>query len=172
MHIWLYTSIYWRRKWQPTPVFLPGESQGQRSQAGYSQWGRKSWAWLSNYTTTTVYIHIPSLLSLSPHPPAYPSRSSQSSWLGSPCYIATFHYLSYTWWGIYVNAISQFIPPSPSPAESTSLFSTWLISTIFYIPYICINIWNLFFSFWLTSLCMENRSWYCSIHWLKFDLLI
>ena len=26
----------WRRKWQPTPVFLPGESDGQRSLAGYS----------------------------------------------------------------------------------------------------------------------------------------
>ena len=31
----------WRRKWQPTPVFLPGESHGQRSLAGYSSWGRK-----------------------------------------------------------------------------------------------------------------------------------
>ena len=31
----------WRRKWQPTPVFLPGESPGQRSLVGYSPWGRK-----------------------------------------------------------------------------------------------------------------------------------
>ena len=31
----------WRGKWQPTPVFLPGESHGQRSLAGYSPWGRK-----------------------------------------------------------------------------------------------------------------------------------
>ena len=30
----------WRREWQPTPVFLPGESHGQRSLAGYSPWGR------------------------------------------------------------------------------------------------------------------------------------
>ena len=29
------------RKWQPVPVFLPGESHGQRSLAGYSPWGRK-----------------------------------------------------------------------------------------------------------------------------------
>ena len=29
----------WRRKWQPTPVFLPGESQGQRSLAGYTVHG-------------------------------------------------------------------------------------------------------------------------------------
>ena len=31
----------WRRKWQPTPVFLPGESHGQRSLMGYSSKGRK-----------------------------------------------------------------------------------------------------------------------------------
>ena len=31
----------WTRKWQPTPVFLPGESHGQRSLAGYSTWGHK-----------------------------------------------------------------------------------------------------------------------------------
>ena len=34
-------KIAWRRAWQPTPVFLPGESHGQRSQEGYSPWGRK-----------------------------------------------------------------------------------------------------------------------------------
>ena len=31
----------WRRKWQPTPVFLPGKSHGQRSLAGYCPWGCK-----------------------------------------------------------------------------------------------------------------------------------
>ena len=30
----------WRRKWQPTPVFLPGESQGWRSLVGCRLWGR------------------------------------------------------------------------------------------------------------------------------------
>ena len=39
-HPWLGT-IPWRRKWQPTPVFLPGESQGQRSLVGYSPWDGK-----------------------------------------------------------------------------------------------------------------------------------
>ena len=34
-------KVPWRRKWQPTPVFLPGESHGQKSLAGYSPWGRK-----------------------------------------------------------------------------------------------------------------------------------
>ena len=32
-------KIPWRRDWQPSPVFLPGESHGQRSLAGYSPWG-------------------------------------------------------------------------------------------------------------------------------------
>ena len=34
-------TMPWRRKWQPTPVFLPGESHGQRSLAGCSPWGHK-----------------------------------------------------------------------------------------------------------------------------------
>ena len=34
-------KIPWRRKWQPTPAFVPGESHGQRSLAGYGPWGLK-----------------------------------------------------------------------------------------------------------------------------------
>ena len=34
-------EIPWRRKWQPTPVFLPGKYHGWRSLEGYSPWGRK-----------------------------------------------------------------------------------------------------------------------------------
>ena len=32
-------KVPWRRKWQPTPVFLPGKAHGQRGLAGYSPWG-------------------------------------------------------------------------------------------------------------------------------------
>ena len=35
-----FTFMHWRRKWQPTPVFLPGESQGQGSLVGCRLWGR------------------------------------------------------------------------------------------------------------------------------------
>ena len=35
----LFTFMHWRRKWQPTPVFFPGESQGRGSLVGCSQWG-------------------------------------------------------------------------------------------------------------------------------------
>ena len=37
--LWLSTSMHWRRKWQPTPVFLLGESHGQRSLVGCRLWG-------------------------------------------------------------------------------------------------------------------------------------
>ena len=34
-------KIFWGRKWQPTPIFLPGKSHRQRSLVGYSPWGHK-----------------------------------------------------------------------------------------------------------------------------------
>ena len=40
-------KIPWRRKWQPTPVFLPGKPHGQRSLVGYSPWGCMSRTQLS-----------------------------------------------------------------------------------------------------------------------------
>ena len=36
----LFTLMHWRRKWQPTPVFWPGESQGRGSLVGCRLWGR------------------------------------------------------------------------------------------------------------------------------------
>ena len=60
-----YSAIYsfnlilpscWSRKWQPTPVFLPGKFHGQRSLAGYSPWGRKE-------SDTIVHTHLTILYS-------------------------------------------------------------------------------------------------------------
>ena len=48
-------KIPWRRKWQPTPVFLPGESRGRRSLVGYGPWGHKE-------TDMTEWLHIQSLI--------------------------------------------------------------------------------------------------------------
>ena len=47
-------GIPWRRAWQPTPVFLPGESHGQRSLAGYSPWGCKE----LDMTEATWHTHM------------------------------------------------------------------------------------------------------------------
>ena len=56
---------YWRRKWQPTPVFLPGESHGWRSLVGYSPRVAKSRTWLHFHFTSLFLIQtlsIPDLL--------------------------------------------------------------------------------------------------------------
>ena len=50
-------EIPWRKKWQPTPVFLPGKSHGWRSLAGYSPKGHhKSVATESTHTHTTPFF--------------------------------------------------------------------------------------------------------------------
>ena len=46
--LYVFTKQGWRRKWQPTPVFLPRESHGKRNLAGYFPRSRKSWTQLSN----------------------------------------------------------------------------------------------------------------------------
>ena len=47
----LFTFMHWRRKWQPTPVFLPGESQGRGSLVGCRLWGRTE-----SDTTEATYL--------------------------------------------------------------------------------------------------------------------
>ena len=46
------------RKWQPTPVFLPGQSHGQRSLAGYSPRGRKESDMTAHLSTHTLHYMI------------------------------------------------------------------------------------------------------------------
>ena len=47
-------KIPWKRKWQPTPVLLPGKSHGLRSLVGYSPWGLKE-------LDTTERLHFTSI---------------------------------------------------------------------------------------------------------------
>ena len=56
VHHWV-RKIPWRRKWQTTPVFLPGESHGQRSQLGYSPM-QKSWTWLSTHKQNSLCNNV------------------------------------------------------------------------------------------------------------------
>ena len=54
-------NIPWRRKWQPTPVFLPGEFNGQRSLVGYSPWDSKesdTTEWLTLLTLVSILSPI------------------------------------------------------------------------------------------------------------------
>ena len=61
-------KIPWRRKWQLTPVFLPGESHGWRSLVGYSPWGCKE-----SDTTEQLHFHFLSPMLLNHH--SYPLKS-------------------------------------------------------------------------------------------------
>ena len=55
LHPWVRKKP-WRRKWQPTPVFLPGKSHGQRSLVGYSPQGREELD-MTKYTHTHTLTH-------------------------------------------------------------------------------------------------------------------
>ena len=46
-------KIPWRRAWKPIPVFLPGESYGQRSLVGYSPWGHRELATTKEFSMHT-----------------------------------------------------------------------------------------------------------------------
>src|SRR5574340_1103377 len=66
-------KIPWRREWLLTPVFLPGESHGQRSLAGYSPWGCKE----SDTTERLAHTHI--LTATYWMPPAPPVTTRNAS---------------------------------------------------------------------------------------------
>ena len=84
----LFTSMHWRRKWQPTPVFLPGESQGRGSLVGCRLWVAQSRTQLKRLSNSsskllsfrTCYMLFSSLQfscsvvsdSLRPHEPQHP----------------------------------------------------------------------------------------------------
>ena len=96
--------------------------------------------WLYKFTLVSVlqewesvviiYIHS-SLLNLFPLPLSYPFRSSQSAGL-APYVTEQLPTNYFTRGGVYMSMpLSQFVPPSSSPAVSTNLFSTSFISTVF-----------------------------------------
>ena len=112
-------KIPWRRELLPTPVFLPGESHGQRSLAGYSLWGhrvRHNWLtlttlfsvftvilWVTDYHHQSYFIsgenHGPGRLSVCLIIPGlwkHRSRRTESSqvWLLRPCLVTTQHCFS------------------------------------------------------------------------------
>ena len=51
-------TVALRRKWQPTPVFLPGESQGQKSLVGCHLWGRTESGTTEGLIKKKKYIYI------------------------------------------------------------------------------------------------------------------
>ena len=54
----LFTFMHWTRKWQPTLVFLPGESQGRRSRVGCHLWGRRVGQVWSDLAAAAVCVYV------------------------------------------------------------------------------------------------------------------
>ena len=75
----LFTFLRWRRKWQPTPVFLPGESQGRGSLTGCRLWGRTE----SDTTEVTYHIRISGRAER-----RYFSPKDQKKWLLFKCEVS------------------------------------------------------------------------------------
>ena len=90
-------KILWRRKWQPTPVFLPGEFYGQRSLVVYSPWSGKELdmtEWLTLHITTTSYnwsVDFSNTINIIPSPYVMNSEifCSSLAWpcLPKPCHV-------------------------------------------------------------------------------------
>ena len=75
-----------RREWHPTPVFLPGESHGQRRLAGYSPWGQQGQIWQKQLS---VHAHIRSLLSVTlPDAGETRPRTAKGRWPQGVCGLA------------------------------------------------------------------------------------
>ena len=74
---WL-RNIPWKKKWQPTSVFLPGESHGQRSLVGYSPWGCKQLDMTEQLTTAFFLLSLQEVRS-------FPGRQNDPSTLESDC---------------------------------------------------------------------------------------
>ena len=88
--VWsLVRKIPWRRKWQPTPVFWPGEFHGQRNLAGYSLWGHKE------SDTTEVTNTLASSLSSD-------GRRTDRPWLDGMC--------SHRWCCLFWGRMSEMGP--------------------------------------------------------------
>jgi len=100
-------KIPWRRKWQPTLVFLPGKSHGQRGLVGYSPWGRKEpdmAQWLNNnsvhddgfdFQTQSVLMLCSENCSHQWHPPASAQvQTLQWSWSLTTAGVMTYRSFS------------------------------------------------------------------------------
>ena len=87
----------WKRKCQPTPVFLPGESHEQRHFAGYSPWGCKSWTWIT-LLQGVVYGSAKPFLECLSHlhqPPSHLSFKWGQIWHGSLTWIPHFLHIHF-----------------------------------------------------------------------------
>ena len=119
--------MHWRRKWQPTPVFLPGESHGQWSLVGFRLWGRTETRlmWLSSSSKcSSLWTHTIFYLKNLPY----------------HCFLAQNYHL-----------FSRFLKCCFPACPNMSLFSVWLGVPLFS-PWLCLQLprclWTSLLALW------------------------
>ena len=123
----LFTFMHWRRKWQPTPVFLPGESQGRGSLVGCHLWGRTeldikishlNWSHLAGAAASSKHqVHFN-------HLPFLHINSYYQSWL-IPSYFFILSYLQFIWNCKIIQNISVFFHCWKIPETTHHLCWIW-----------------------------------------------
>ena len=130
----------WRRKWQPTPVLLPGESHGWRSLVGYSPWDRKE-------SDMIEWLHFHFSLSLL----ANLNYIRELSTIITMLYIISsglVHLITKSWYS-FTN-LSLFCP---LPASVIHLFLAMILTSFsFFLLHTSGTMWYLSLSGWLISL--------------------
>ena len=128
-------TISWRRKWQTTPVFLPGKSHGWRSLVDYSPWGRKD----SDMTEPLDFPGSPKSLAWPTFPPWCPGNVNSTRTKIFVCCIDNFISGTPEQWVPHslqsLSHVRHFVTPwtathqasLPSPTEwqATSVFLPW-----------------------------------------------
>ena len=128
--------IVWRRKWQPTPVFLPGESHGQRNLAGCSPWGRKSRTRLSDFVLTWLNAVHPTLKSPTCQALEMQGKLKHKPFLHGTC---SMNLPATSWWNeigvLSVHfqtpgpCVSSFQIPPPWPLFFLTISGLWISSS-------------------------------------------
>ena len=109
-------KILWRREWQPTPVFLPGESHGQRSLSGYSPWGCKE----SDTTEQLTFHYIICISSTSRMCPSLLHWLSSTIWVNSCQKLLIKSVIHLEFW-LCVNINNVWCCSSPYPVYMNKL---------------------------------------------------
>ena len=120
-------KIPWRRAWQPTPVFLPGESHGQRSLADYSPWGCKVLD-----VTQQLRTHTRRCAYCSPLPlPGAPACSFLLAGGAPPCLLrfsGLHHLIPGAFSNVHILFLLGFLPRHSSVGSIISTSSSLLVA--------------------------------------------
>ena len=91
-------KILWRRKWQPTPAFLPGKIHGQRSLAGYRPWGHKE-----SDMTERLCMHGGYSFLRNCHFLLFEAHSASVKWNYSLFYVQVLHFSASLPWFLLIS---------------------------------------------------------------------